>query len=344
MNKELLISEIVSIEHGFFKSTKSIGGPASCQSQGGTFILARTGYWNLYPKEILESYLIDLKEAMKEKKNLVTLKYAYMMESTSPLEFEKIKDRLPIISQKKKNIVESIVFINMFWEEEVKNKYKDLGDRNRPLYSKEDTLTSVSVETYLRGELLTYSERTLELIIEFYKKCFDEKINLVYKNLSFLKDGKRNNTIENKENKCEIQEEKKELKIIDDKNSEILRKLAIKNAKELNVPITVTILDKTGNIKLVQKMDGAILVSVEISKNKALTAFYLNEKTFNLYKNSDIETINLQEINGFNLCFLGGGSPIRNKEELIGAIGISGGSVEEDMTILDRTLNDFYNL
>lgn len=186
MEKNVLIEKIVQIEHEFFTKTKGIGGPAPCQSQTKTFFLARTGYWNLYPETILESYLADLEKAVHDGENLVTLKYAYMMESTSPEEYKMLKDRLPIVDESKKKIANSIVSINMLWEEDVIKNHPEIEQKNRPLYSKEDTLYRVSIETYLRGELFTYSQKTLELILVYYMNCMKNKINLVYENLKFL--------------------------------------------------------------------------------------------------------------------------------------------------------------
>lgn len=192
MEKELIIAKIISIELNFFKNTKSIGGPASCQSKLDNFIVARTANWNLYPAPILNSYLNDLENAKSKNLNLVTIKYAYMMKYTSPNEYEKIKDLLPKISIEKEKLVNSLVLINLFWEEEIPKKYPHLIYKNRPIYSKDDSLRSVSVETYLRGEFLTYSIHTLNLIFKYYKECFDNNINLVYNNLNKLNNISKN--------------------------------------------------------------------------------------------------------------------------------------------------------
>ncbi len=341
MQKDFIISKIVAIELGFFKSTKSITGPAPCQSQANTFLLARTAQWNLYPEEVLNSYMNDLQDALNNNANLVTRKYAYMMRSTSPLEFEQIKHKLPTISEYKKKMVESIVIINMFWEEEIRKNHLELINKNRPLYTKDDSLRSVSVETYLRGELLTYSEKTLELLVKFYKECFENKINLVYKNLKFLSEKKNSSEHKLKLNTTKSSIENLNISL---KDAELLKKFAFEKAEEINIPITITVLDSTGNIILTQRMDNAIIVSIDISKNKAFTAFYLNENTYNLQKNEEIKNVNLQKINGNILCFLGGGFPINTSNKLIGSIGISGGSVEQDIKIAEYALNNWYSI
>ena len=71
-NEERLIQEIVNREWDFFYNTQNIGGQASCQNDRKTFEIMRKSQWQTCNKEILDSYLRDLKEAEKEKHNLVT--------------------------------------------------------------------------------------------------------------------------------------------------------------------------------------------------------------------------------------------------------------------------------
>lgn len=342
MDRNELISKIVAIELDFFQNTKSLGGPAPCQSQIQTFVLARTGQWNLYPTAVLESYLHDLENALTHHQNLITLKYAYMMKTTSPAEYENIKDKLPVISQEKENMVNAIVLINMFWEEELRRKHPELINKNRPLYTHEDDDRRVSVETYLRGELLTYGNKTLNLLLDYYKKCFDEKKNLVYENLKFLSE-KKNHTV-----KCNLKKECKKTDIkcgtLTLKDAEILKDFAIQKANEIGIGVTITVLDTTGNILLTARMDDAIIASIEISKNKAFTAFSLRKDTYHLQINENLKNINMQRINGFTLCFLGGGFPVQINDKFIGAIGISGGAVSQDIEIAETAIRKFKEL
>ena len=89
----------------------------------------------------MESYWQDLQEGKAQGRNLVMEKYAYMMESTAPKEYEAIATGLPKISEEKQAMVEQIVAIQVGWREEF----------------------DISFETYLRGELKTYSMQTLVL-------------------------------------------------------------------------------------------------------------------------------------------------------------------------------------
>ena len=182
--EEYLIKEIVDREWDFFHSTKNIGGQASCQNDRKTFEIMRKSQWMTCNKEILESYLADLKKAEKEKHNLIMEKYARMMEFTMLEEFAKIKGELSELKSEKKEIVEKLLGIHLKWREEMNAKYPKISNAGRNLKSSDDTEKDTSVETYLRGEFLSYSVDTLELYYSYTVKCKNENINLVYENLN----------------------------------------------------------------------------------------------------------------------------------------------------------------
>ena len=82
-----------------FQTVKNIGRKASCQDNKKTFYLIRSSQFRSWSIEILDSYLIDLKEAEGKGRNLLTEKYARMMESTSPEEYNGIKNQLPALEE-----------------------------------------------------------------------------------------------------------------------------------------------------------------------------------------------------------------------------------------------------
>lgn len=86
------------------------------------------------------------------------------MESTFPEEYEEIKEHLPDVADKLE-IVEKIVKINLEWDADMLRAYPNLRNRGRVLTTAEDgIMAGSSMESYLRGELLSYSVHTLELI------------------------------------------------------------------------------------------------------------------------------------------------------------------------------------
>ncbi len=200
MKKEEIINEILEREWNFFTNANNVGGRASCQDNKIEFIIMRKSQWETLPEEILESYLEDLKEAESKKINIVVEKYARMMEFSSPIEYEVIKHQLHEISQNKKEIADKIVKIYLNWEQEVVNKYPKIAGRGRPLYSKSDTLETTSIETYLRGELYSYSEKTNLLYYNYIQKCLDEKKNLALENIENIVIEKGFESLEEAEN------------------------------------------------------------------------------------------------------------------------------------------------
>lgn len=188
--REETLKKIVINEWNFFTNVNNIGKRAYCQDNSFTFIYSRLCYWNIYNDIILTSYLNDLINAKNDNRNLVTEKYAYMMEYTDPEYFNKIKKYLPPISDYKKNTVNSIMLIYMNWEEEIKKNNPELLDNNRDLYNPSQSAAKTTIEYYFKGELSSYSESTLNLILKYYLSAFQKGINLVEKNLKYLKEQK----------------------------------------------------------------------------------------------------------------------------------------------------------
>lgn len=110
---------------------------------------------------------------------------------------------------------------------------------------------------------------------------------------------------------------------------------ALAFAQKQGVPMNIAIVDAGGNLKEFCRMDGAFLGSIDISAKKAKTARFFNMSTSQLGSVSGpgqelygIETTN----NG--LVVFGGGELLRNKDGvIIGAIGVSGGTVAEDTNV-----------
>ena len=158
-----IIEQIVEMEWEMFQNVRNTGGRAACQDDFETFDVMRKSQFLIWDLPLLESYWQDLQEGKAQGRNLVMEKYAYMMESTAPKEYEAIATGLPKISEEKQAMVEQIVAIQVGWREEFAEKYPHLSGQARIIHTSEDTLNDISFETYLRGELKTYSMQTLVL-------------------------------------------------------------------------------------------------------------------------------------------------------------------------------------
>lgn len=108
-------------------------------------------------------------------------------------------------------------------------------------------------------------------------------------------------------------------------------KAAEEKAREIGVPMVVTVLDGGGNMVAQHRMDDALLVSVEISLNKAYSAVAVKLPTDTLGELSQPGAMLYGLQNVGRMVVFGGGFPIKVGEKVIGGIGVSGGSVDQDM-------------
>jgi uncharacterized protein GlcG (DUF336 family) len=104
-------------------------------------------------------------------------------------------------------------------------------------------------------------------------------------------------------------------------------------AMEIRVPMVIAVVDAGGNLVAQQRMDDALLVSVDISTNKAYTAVAVKVATHQLaplvQPGAPLFGISLADRG--RVVVFGGGFPLKQGDKIIGGIGVSGGSVEEDM-------------
>lgn len=174
------VNEIVMLEWQAFDKVENEGGRASCQDDWPTFSIMRQSQYETWTDEMLDSYIDDFYSANEQGWNLITEKYARMEESTAPEEYAKIKDALPPVSDTKKAIVDQIADIQVGWMEEFAAKYPKAAGNARKIHSSEDTPIDTSYETYLRGEIMTYSDRTLALYGQFIVKLAGMGKNLAF--------------------------------------------------------------------------------------------------------------------------------------------------------------------
>lgn len=110
---------------------------------------------------------------------------------------------------------------------------------------------------------------------------------------------------------------------------------AEKKAAEIGVPMVIAVVDNGGNLVAQERMDHALLASVSIALNKAYTAVALKMSTDQAAAVSQPGQMlyGLNTTDSCRLVVFGGGFPIWENGVLVGGIGVSGGSVDDDMAV-----------
>ena len=175
-----LVEQVAELEFEAFDKVKNVGGRASCQNDWATFSIMRKSQYLTWNRTMLLQYLYDFHTEYHKGHNLIEEKYGRMMESTAPEEYEQMKEYFPVISPEKKAIIEQIVQLQVAWMEEFAAKYPYLAENARSIRSTEDNLYNTSYETYLRGEISTYSDKMLELYGRYVVKYARADKNLAF--------------------------------------------------------------------------------------------------------------------------------------------------------------------
>jgi uncharacterized protein GlcG (DUF336 family) len=121
----------------------------------------------------------------------------------------------------------------------------------------------------------------------------------------------------------------------------LLIQAAETKAKELGLKVATSIVDESGILKAFSRMDRAPLIAVDASKKKAITAVSFGLSTgeawYDFIKDDPILNNGVSNIKDFML--LGGGLPVLDEDQIIGAIGVSGGHYKQDEACAEYALD-----
>jgi uncharacterized protein GlcG (DUF336 family)/catechol 2,3-dioxygenase-like lactoylglutathione lyase family enzyme len=108
------------------------------------------------------------------------------------------------------------------------------------------------------------------------------------------------------------------------------------------VPVAISIVDIHGNIILEHRMNGAAAFAIEISQRKAYTSALIGVRTTDLFSlvQPGNELFHLMGLSGGRFCAMGGGAPLASGGERVAGVGVSGGTVEQDVDILESALRE----
>ena len=111
-------------------------------------------------------------------------------------------------------------------------------------------------------------------------------------------------------------------------------------AKEIGVPMCIAVCDESGVLKAFSRMDGAALLSVQLAQDKAYTAVGFgmpSDAWYPFIKDDGPLALGIPKVE--RLIIFGGGYPIKNGEQIVGAIGVSGGHYSQDMVVAQAGLD-----
>ncbi|CFR04856.1 putative propanediol utilization protein: B12 related [Yersinia frederiksenii] len=120
-----------------------------------------------------------------------------------------------------------------------------------------------------------------------------------------------------------------------------LVKLAVDAAMKLHVTVVVALADRHGNMIMTYRMPDTLLVSSELAPKKAWTAVAMKTATHQLSQaiQPGADLFQLEASTGGKVVSFGGGYPLWRSGQLVGGLGISGGSVEQDMHIAEAAIS-----
>jgi uncharacterized protein GlcG (DUF336 family) len=118
---------------------------------------------------------------------------------------------------------------------------------------------------------------------------------------------------------------------------------AEKKAAEIKLPMNIAVVDSGGNLVAFGRMKDAIMVSIGISQDKAWTAaaFKLPTDALATLSQPGQSLYGINSTNNGRVVIFGGGFPVKAKDQVIGGIGVSGGTVEQDMAVSQAGLAAF---
>ena len=125
--------------------------------------------------------------------------------------------------------------------------------------------------------------------------------------------------------------------------AQIVAKIAEREAEKVGVPMAIAIADNNGSMVHFTFMDATLPVSREIAVSKAYTAAVLRMSTRTVGELSlpGHPLYGIQNTHQGKLILFGGGFPLCRGDQVIGSIGVSGGSVEEDEQVAAPAVESF---
>jgi uncharacterized protein GlcG (DUF336 family) len=107
-----------------------------------------------------------------------------------------------------------------------------------------------------------------------------------------------------------------------------------------SVPVAVTVIDIHGNVVLTHRMTGAPAFSLELAERKAYTSALVGIRTADLVPlvQPGADLYPLLAVSGGRYSAMGGGVPLTHEDQVIAGVGVSGGTTEQDVAIVEAAM------
>lgn len=123
-------------------------------------------------------------------------------------------------------------------------------------------------------------------------------------------------------------------------NAQKIIAAGIKKAEEIGQPMNIAVVDAGGNLVAHVRMDNAWIGSVNISINKAFTsrAFDISTKDLANESQPNKQFYGIHGSNDGRIMIFAGGIPLKKDGKVVGAVGVSGGSGEQDHAVAEAAV------
>jgi uncharacterized protein GlcG (DUF336 family) len=134
------------------------------------------------------------------------------------------------------------------------------------------------------------------------------------------------------------------IKRLDSDEAQVLIEGAAAKAREIGVPMCIAVTDESGHLIRFLRMDGGKISSISIAIDKAATGAIARRGThvYNQLCVPGSPTFGIHVTNDGHFSIIGGGLPVVIDGEIVGGIGLSSGTAEQDLVCAEAAIRHFY--
>lgn len=136
------------------------------------------------------------------------------------------------------------------------------------------------------------------------------------------------------------------LRRLDVDEAQILLEGAAAKAREIGIPMCMAVADESGHLIKFERMNGGKISSISIAVDKAATAAVARNGThvYNQLCVPGSPTFGIHISNGGHFSIIGGGLPVFVDGEIVGGVGVSSGTAEQDRICAEAAIQHFYGV